>query len=273
MKRLQPILSWFSAIKKNIFASTRNKVLAAVALVAIAATGYGLYYVSPAQDYVASRSRRTSEAKAQQLESERVKILAEQARVARDEEAKKTAEAAKDQPPAVGDSSNGQGAAKKYSTSSDPRSTAYSTTPPPPNPASFDIAITRSNQVAPGTLISYNATKNEKTYYGGDLQLSRSNVTISKSNPAASLKDVTVSAPDGAVVGMPALPWNDRLSNFGIAMDSSQYKSSGTTFNMFVDMYGNAPVGTYRMHITTYRTAQTADGWQYDAFITITVVD
>lgn len=160
-------------------------------------------------------------------------------------------------------------AAPKYSTSSDPRSTAHSTTPPANHPASFDIPITRSGQVKAGTAISYNATKNEKTYYGGDLQLSPSIVEVYSDGRLNNL-NVLVSTPDGAVVNMPSVPWNNPTPGLGISMDAASYKATGSSFNMAVNPYAVTP-GTYTLHITTTRSAQTTDAWQYDGFITVIV--
>lgn len=159
--------------------------------------------------------------------------------------------------------------APKYSTSSDPRSTAHTTTPPVNHPASFDIPITHSGQVAAGTAISYNATKNEKTYYGGDLQLSPSIVNVYSDGQPNNL-NVTVSTPDGATVNMPSVPWNSHTPGIGISMDAATYKAIGSSFNMVVDPYAATP-GTYTLHITTTRNAQTTDAWQYDGFITVIV--
>ncbi len=160
---------------------------------------------------------------------------------------------------------------KKYATSSDPRSTAYSTTPPTPSPASFTTKITHNGQLSAGSAVYYNATKGEKGFYGGDLVLSTPSVTISKSNSASSAKNITVTVPDGETIGMPTSPWDDHSPYFFIAINN--VKSSGTTFDMFVDSYGEPPLGSYQLHIGAGRTAQTTDGWQYDAFITVNVVE
>ncbi|MET0779245.1 MAG: hypothetical protein ABWY71_00265 [Candidatus Saccharimonadales bacterium] len=173
--------------------------------------------------------------------------------------------------PAAAPTTKPAAAAPKYSTSSDPRSTTYSTTPPAPNPASFEIAITHAGQVAAGTAISYNATKNEKTYYGGDLILSTSTVTISKSS-AIHTAPMTITIPDGAQAGMPSSPWNDHSPYAWIAIDSTQVKPSGSVWTMFVDINTTAPAGTYTLHIATGRVAQTTDGWEYDGFITVNIV-
>ncbi|HJP96072.1 MAG TPA: hypothetical protein VJ843_01735 [Candidatus Saccharimonadales bacterium] len=140
-------------------------------------------------------------------------------------------------------------------------------------PQSFSTAITRPGQVAAGTLISYNSNKNEKTYYGGDLALSVATMTISKSNPTMDSRTVTISSPDGQVLSAPASPWDDKSPYFWIAADSSNTKTSGTSFDMFVDFSSNVPNGTYQLHLTTGRAQQSTDGWRYDNFITINVVD
>lgn len=138
---------------------------------------------------------------------------------------------------------------------------------------SFSTAITRPGQVSAGTLIAYNASKNEKTYYGGDLSLSTTAITISKNNSPTDARSVTITSPDEQVLGVPTSPWDDKSPYFWVATDSSNAKSSGTSFTMFVDFASNVPTGAYQLHLTTGRTQQTADGWRYDGFITITVVD
>lgn len=136
----------------------------------------------------------------------------------------------------------------------------------PETPASFTTEITHAGQVTAGTQIGFNATKNEKTFYGGDLLLSTSSVTISRSGllPRA---DVTVTSPDGAIVNMPSSGGSPAL-----VMDVLTAISSGTTFPMFVDA-GASVNGTYSLHITTLRTGVATDTWQYDGFLTVTIVD
>lgn len=138
---------------------------------------------------------------------------------------------------------------------------------------SFSTAITRAGQVSAGTLIAYNANKNEKTYYGGDLDLSTTAITISKSNPTLNSRTVAISSPDGQTLSTPSSPWDDKSPYFWIAADSSNTKASGTSFEMFVDFSSNVPNGSYQLHLTTGRAQQSADSWRYDNFITITVTD
>jgi hypothetical protein len=136
----------------------------------------------------------------------------------------------------------------------------------PEPPVSFTTEITHAGQVTAGTQIGFNATKNEKTFYGGDLTLSASSVTVSRSGllPRA---DVAVTTPDGAIVNMPSSGGTPAL-----VMDILTAISSGTTFPMFVDA-GALVNGTYTVHITTVRTGVATDTWQYDGFLTVTVVD
>jgi hypothetical protein len=165
--------------------------------------------------------------------------------------------------------------AVKYSTSSDPRSTAYSLTPPPANPASFNYKVTHAGQFAAGSPIYYNATKGEKGFYGGDLVLSPGSVTISRSG--AHQANVTTSAPDGRVIAMATSPWDDHSPYMTISMDTDLYNGTGgegTSLQMFVHMFSVPANGTYTLHITTGPVnAPTTDGWQYDGFITVHVVD
>lgn len=155
----------------------------------------------------------------------------------------------------------------KYSVSPDPRSTAYSTTPPPPNPASFNITITRNGQVAPGTEISYNATKDAKTYYAGDFGFSVPSVTIYKSRGLYS-SWFTVSTPDGQTANEPALPW---YANEDYFPNVSGTDGPGTSWTMAIDILNSLPNGTYQVHLTSFRTGGGADAWEYDGFITLNV--
>jgi cytoskeletal protein RodZ len=164
----------------------------------------------------------------------------------------------------------------RYSTSPDPRSTASSTTPPAPNPASFDIPITHANQVTAGTVISYNATKGERIIYGGDLVLSQSTFTYYHNTNGVYTNEVnfTVSSPDGSTVEMPGLPYNVQANGIVVSMDSSQYKSTGSSFPMMIDVYNsNLAAGSYNIHIVTNRTTEGADAYEYDGFLTVNVVD
>ncbi len=154
-------------------------------------------------------------------------------------------------------------------TATDSTSTPITAPDPTPVQADFTTIITQAGQVAPGTLISLNNAKGEKAYYGGDLTLSANSVTISRSGllPQAL---VTVSSPDAAIVNTPSSVDSGAVP--GIGMDASLAITSGTSFTMLVGA-GSAPNGTYILHISTFRTGQTADAWQYDGFITVSVVD
>jgi hypothetical protein len=138
---------------------------------------------------------------------------------------------------------------------------------------SFSTTITHAGQITPDTLIAYNAAKNEKTYYGGDLTLSTSAITVSKSNSSTDARAITITSPDGQTIGAPSSPWDDKSPYVWITADASNAKSSGTSFTMFVDFASNVPNGTYQLHLTSGRTQQTADNWRYDNFVTVTVVD
>lgn len=156
----------------------------------------------------------------------------------------------------------------KYKNDPDPRSTAYSLTPPAPNPKSFDITITHNGQVAPGTEISYNATKNDKTYYAGDYRLSTTTLIIHKST--ALVSDIfTVSTPDGAIAEEPALPWY--VNNDSYWPQTSSPDGPGSSWNMSIGISGATPLGTYQVHLTSFRTGGGADAWEYDGFMTLIV--
>ena len=163
----------------------------------------------------------------------------------------------------------------KYSTSSDPRSTAYSTTPPKPNPRSVDIRITRPHQVAVGTLIAYNPTKDEsKVYYGGDLVFSPAAVTIRKSQATKS-QNITASTPGGAIAdGMPGMPWYITSGAAFAAFDSNAYTGPGTSWILFLDLYYPFPaVGTYQVHVATTHNRSDNTALQYDGFITVVITE
>lgn len=218
------------------------------------------------------------EEQAHQAQAAKAKRLAQQAAAEKQKKAEAAAKKAKADAaaasaaaqPATDSKTTTTTPTKKYATSSDPRSTAYSTTPPAPNPASFTTKITHNGQVAAGTLISYNANKGEKAYYGGDLVVNPSMIQLTRSGPNERYS-IFISAPDGATVNMPSEPWDDTSPYFGIAADSQNYKSSGTSFEMFVDHNTLPSAGIYTLHLHTNRADQGADAWYYDYFLTIQV--
>lgn len=166
----------------------------------------------------------------------------------------------------------------KYSISSDPRSTAYSLTPPAPNPASFVIRVTHNGQLAAGQLLAYNATKGDKIYYGGDLVFSPSTIAIHIINGNPTQSDpFTATAPDGASIAPPHSPWYDIAPVAFPAYDSSSVSYISPPFatswpmRLVLASSSLAP-GTYQVHITSGKMTQTADAWEYDGFI-ILVVD
>lgn len=159
----------------------------------------------------------------------------------------------------------------KYSTSPDPRSTAYSTTPPAPSPTDFMNTVTHSGQFAPGTLIGSNAVKQLKVYYGGDLVVNPASVSVSEQNGTAS-GDFTIKMPDGASSVAPSEPWNDQ-SNIAFAVQHADSAvSEGTSWTMFFELNGKpAPrVQPYLIHLQTTRSVGD-DDWEYDAFVPLYV--
>ena len=158
----------------------------------------------------------------------------------------------------------------KYSTSSDPRATAYSTTPPGPSPGDFSTRITRSGQVAPGTLISSNAAKEQKTYYAGDLTLSTTNITISKSSGVLKAP-FTVTIPDGVTSTPPSDQPGEHNQFIIPAYNASP--QPGTTWAMFADVSSLAPLNTYQIHLRAIRAGQLPETWEYHGFITVNVID
>jgi hypothetical protein len=158
----------------------------------------------------------------------------------------------------------------KYATSPDPRSTTYSTTPPAPNPASFTTSITHNGQVVAGTLIGYNATKNLKTYYGGDLQFSSTTATVSEHMNSVT-SAFTIKTPDGAQAGMPTMPWNDQSS---IAFPATNgFAGLGNSWTMFLQLEGTPTpsVTPYLIHLQTFRLGGGDVEWEYDGFVSLYV--
>lgn len=227
---------------KNIGIASGLAVLVAVAS--------GLWTHSAAIRSASQQDNQSSVTKTQQLQSDH---------------AQKSAQAQTDTPQTQASDSTSSTQSTKPSSGSSSTSTTTQ--------QSFSTTITRPGQVTAGTLISYNSNKNEKTYYGGDLVLNNATMTISKSNPIMESRTVNISSPDGQTLSSPSSPWDDKSPYFWIAADSSNAKSSGTSFDMFVDFSSNVPNGTYQLHLTTGRAQQSTDGWRYDNFITINVVD
>jgi hypothetical protein len=157
----------------------------------------------------------------------------------------------------------------KYATSPDPRSTTYTTTPPQPSPAAVNIQITHAGQVAPGTLITYNPTKDYKRYYGGDLTLSTSSFAFTKSMGFTN-GTFTASIPDGAICMVPSMPWNDVSS---AAYVDSTDGSQGTRWTMGVHLLNNpaASLTPYVVHIQTIRVGGSSVVWEYDGFLSVYV--
>lgn len=157
----------------------------------------------------------------------------------------------------------------KYSTSSDPRSTAYSNTPPAPSVQDVEIAIVRNGQVAPGTLISSNAAKSEKAYYGGDL-IGPTNLTITLDpiDPTEGSVTFTISSPDGQALTMPMRPWND--PNYKV-FPANALALSASSYRLQIVAPASTQRGVYTVHLMSYRAGQGVDSWHYHKFINVTV--
>jgi hypothetical protein len=145
---------------------------------------------------------------------------------------------------------------------------------------SFSTRITANGQVAAGMLIAYDAAKHYKTFYGGDLTVSASSVTISKA--ATAPQAVTVSTADGATVTVPIIPDDDSSQYFQASLDSdaSDVKAA-SSFAMRIQAVDvrDIPVGSYQIHLSTLRSAnqsaqgQITDLWAYHVFITVNVTE
>lgn len=277
MKMSLPFNFLSDTLYKSLTITRRSQILVALVAIIIAGGGFISFRASLNHRHSAEQARQASIEQEKRLEQEQIRnkeTLNKQSERANPGSPGSNSVASTSKTPV---SKHGADQRIKYSTSSDPRSTAFSYTPPAPNPASFTTKITHSGQIAAGTLIEYNATKGERTYYGGDLILSRPSMTISRSNPSKShlmpgVNDVTISAPNGAVIGMASLPWDEPSQYFAIARDSSK-SATGTAVEMFVAMFGTPPLGTTTLHIISGPVSQPTDGWRNDGFIIINVVE
>ncbi len=251
----------FSHLIRNALTSLKRLLLEpknigiASGLAALVVVASGLWTHSAAIRNASQQDNQSSVTKTQELQSDH---------------AQKSAHAQTD---ASGATTQSDGTASPQSKSSSSDGSSKSSDAAAASQQSFSTVITHAGQVSAGTLIAYNANKNEKTYYGGDLALSATALTISKSNSTAESRIVTISSPDGQTLNTPTSPWDDKSPYFWITADSSNAKSSGTSFDMLVDFSSNVPTGTYQLHLTSGRAQQPADNWRYDNFITITVTD
>lgn len=139
---------------------------------------------------------------------------------------------------------------------------------------SFYLPITKNSQYEPGTVISYDAIKDEKTYYGGNLVFSVASITISKSSSEATANTMKVSTPDSANANIPAKPADDNSPYFVVSLDASQSDDVKNSYNMIVELLGDqVPVGTYQLHIATKNTDPAAKTLWYHGFITVDVTE
>jgi hypothetical protein len=139
---------------------------------------------------------------------------------------------------------------------------------------SFYLPITKNNQYDAGTVISYDAIKDEKAYYGGDLVFSVASLTISKSNPEATANTLKVNSPDSANINVPAKPTDDNSPFFTVSLDASQSTDVKYSYNMVVELSGSqVPVGTYQLHIATKSGDPVANTLWYHGFVTVNVID
>lgn len=176
------------------------------------------------------------------------------------------------QTPQNGTTTNSNQSVIKYSVSPDPRSTAYSLTPPKPNPASFEYQVTHAGQFSPGTLIDYNATKQDKTYYGGDLVISEPTITWYRQQQGLYTDWFKVSTPDGSVANQPNTPWYQSYQGYGVqaSNDASPLASS---WYMDIVMSSSLSPGTYTVHIMSTRAPDGYNTYEYDGFITLRILN
>ena len=134
-------------------------------------------------------------------------------------------------------------------------------------------AVTKAGQYEPGTLIAYDATKDDKTYYAGDLAFSVGSVTISKSNSGATVGALKVGSPDGANISVPAEPTEGTSPYFTISLDAASQPAEGpaNSYGMIVGLKGSVDPGTYQLHVVASRSAQASGSWWYHGFLTVKV--
>jgi hypothetical protein len=160
-------------------------------------------------------------------------------------------------------------------TSPEPAKTgnAGAVSPEPAAARSFSLTVTKNGQYEPGTLIAYDAIKDDKTYYAGDLDFSAGSITVSRSQAATSSSALRVSSPDAANMSVPAEPTNDISPRFTISLDASQVNESSSAYNMIVELKDSVELGTYQLHVAASRNGQTDGAWWYHGFLTVHVVD
>jgi len=135
---------------------------------------------------------------------------------------------------------------------------------------SFRLSVTKDSKFDVGTMVAYDASKNEKTYYAGDLKLSATAVTISKS--AGGSAALRISSPDANVISPPTEATDDNLTNVSVSIDASQSTDTDDGYHMIVDADNRLATGSYVLHISALRS-NTTDLWLYHGFITVNVVD
>lgn len=140
---------------------------------------------------------------------------------------------------------------------------------------SFSHKISRPGQYAVGTLIAYDANKAAKTYYGGDLNLSRQTITISKADNSMAAKLLTVTTPDNEPVTEPHAAKDELVSTwFTVAIQNAGANAAAASFDLMLDKKADTPNGSYLLHIVANRTdAQTNVTWAYHGFITVNLTD
>ena len=137
---------------------------------------------------------------------------------------------------------------------------------------SFRLSVKQDSKYPVGTLIVFDAIKNDKIYYAGDLQFSTDSLTISKSAVTAA-NTVRISSPDGASIGVPAEPNDDKMANMSISLDASQPNDPGSGYNMIVEASSQLEPGTYVLHVAAAKTNPTSDSWWYHGFLTVNVTE
>lgn len=175
-------------------------------------------------------------------------------------------------PPATPVVSGSQSTGIRYKTSPDPKSDAWSSTPPGPTPGDINISVTGPGQVQPGTKIVYSAVKEDTIYYGGDMVFSTSTVVFHKGQSLFSAP-LTVSTPDGDAMTAPHDPWYDTSPNYWVSFDGDP-GATMASWPITFEISNTLPAGTYQAHITAWRSGGTGTlEWEYDGFVTLEVED
>lgn len=145
-----------------------------------------------------------------------------------------------------------------------------------PAAKSFRLTVKSTDTVTVGSLIAFDAVKNEKTFYAGKLVVGKDSITISKSAGGASVSAALQTAsPDDMATTTPVQASDDKLTGFTIGLDASQSADQASKHTVAVSIAQDVAPGTYTLHLTANRVSQSQpEGtWTYHGFVTVVVTD